>query len=118
MINNNLQNLFIVRNIDKPRAWMIKHGISPQIADRLLKNEQRHLKYDDIEKLCLGLNCSPDDLFIWQPDTKADDLPEHPLQGIRSDRPLPDLAVQLSNSTIDELKIVSDFITKLREERK
>jgi len=115
MINNNLQNIFVLRNISKPRVWMIKAGINAQTADRLLKNEQRHIKFDDIEKLCLGLNCAPGDLFIWQPDSEADNLPDHPLQAIRSDKMLPDVMSQLNNSSINELKIVSDFLAKLRE---
>lgn len=117
MINTNLQNLFALRNIQKPRTWMIKNGINANTADRLLRNEQRHLKFDDIEKLCLGLNCSPSDLFIWQPDSEADNIPNHPLQAIRSNKTLPDVMEELNRSTIDELKIVADFMAKLREER-
>ena len=117
MINNNLQNLFKLRNISNARSWMINNGISPQNANRLLKNEQRHIKYDDIEKICLGLNCSPSDLFIWQPDNEAADILNHPLQAIRSDKMLPDVLAELNNSTINELKIVSEFIAKLKEDR-
>ncbi len=115
MINTNLKNLFNVRNIQKPRAWLIKRGLSPQIADRLLRNEQRHIKFDDLEQICLGLNCAPTDVFIWQPDSEADNLPDHPLQAIRSDKLLPDVMAQLNNSTIEELKQVSDYIQKMRE---
>ncbi|MGE0638164.1 MAG: helix-turn-helix domain-containing protein [Bacteroidia bacterium] len=117
MINTNLPSLFTLRNIQKPRAWMIKHGINANSADRLLRNEQRHLKFDDVEKLCLGLNCSPSDLFIWQPDSEADDIPNHPLQAIRSNKTLPDVMEQLNHSTIDELKIIADFMARLKEER-
>ncbi len=117
MINNNLKNLFNLRNISNARLWMINNGISPQNASRLLKNEQRHIKYDDIEKLCLGLNCQPSDLFIWQPDNEAADIPNHPLQAIRSDKMLPDVMTQLNNSSLDDLKIVSEFLDRLKKER-
>lgn len=117
MINTNLHSIFALRNIQKPRTWMIKNGISANTADRLLRNEQRHLKFDDVEKLCLGLNCSPSDLFIWQPDSEADNIPNHPLQAIRSNKTLPDVMEELNRSTIDELKIVADFMAKLKEER-
>jgi DNA-binding Xre family transcriptional regulator len=96
---------------------MIKNGISANTTDRLLRNEQRHLKFDDIEKLCLGLNCSPSELFIWQPDSEADNIPNHPLQAIRSNKTLPDVMEELNRSTIDELKIIADFMAKLKEER-
>ncbi len=117
MINNNLQNVFKIRNINKPISWMINKGISPQNAKRLMANEQRHIKYDDIEKLCLGLNCQPSDLFIWQPDNEAADIPNHPLQAIRSDKMLPDVMAQLNNSSLDDLKIVSEFLERLKTER-
>jgi len=115
MLNNNLLSLIKLRNIQKPRAWLIKQGINSQTADRLLKNEQRHIRFDDMERICLGLNCSPTDVFIWQPDNEADNIPNHPLQAIRSDKILPDVMAQLNNSTLDELKQVSDFIEKMRE---
>lgn len=117
MININLLQLFSIRNISKPRAWMIKNEINPQVANRLLKSEQRHIKFDDLEKLCLGLNCAPSDLFIWQPDSEADNLAHHPLQAIRSEKMMPDITYELNNSTIDELRIVAEFIAKLKEER-
>lgn len=115
MITSNLRNLFAVRNIQKPRAWLIKQGITPQVADRLLRNDQRHLRFDDIEKICLGLNCAPTDIFIWEPDSPAQDIPNHPLQAIRSNRILPDIVNQLNSTSLEELKLVSDYISKLKE---
>ena len=118
MLTINLRNIFNLRMIEKPQAWMLKAGIQQNSARRLLNNEQQHIRFDDLEALCLGLNCSPTDLFIWQPDSKAEDIPGHPLQAIRSDKLLPDVLSQLKNSSLDELKLVNDFLEKLREEKK
>lgn len=117
MLTTNLQNIFYLRGIEKPRAWMIKHGINPQTAVRLLNNEHLHLKFSDIEKLCLGLNCAPTDLFQWQPDSKEQDLPGHPLQAIRSDRVLPDVVSKLKTATFDELKLMDELLAKIREQK-
>lgn len=118
MLTINLRNIFNLRGIEKPQAWMIKSGIQQNSARRLLNNEQQHIRFDDLEALSLGLNCSISELFIWQPDSKAADLPGHPLQAIRSDKLLPDVLAQLKTSSLDELKLVNDFLTKLREEKK
>lgn len=115
MLTTNLPNLFYLRGIEKPRAWMIKQGINPQTAVRLLNNEHQHLKFSDIEKLCLGLNCAPTDLFQWQPDTTEQDLPGHPLQAIRSNRVLPDVISKLKSASLDELKLMDELLAKWRE---
>lgn len=118
MIANNIKNLLYLRQIEKPRAWMIDKRISPKNADKLLSNEQRHIKFDDIEKLCLHLNCSPAELFIWQPDTEADNIPGHPLQAIRSDKAMPDVLSKLKFASLDELKKVDEFLQWSREKEK
>lgn len=115
MLDINLKNVFKLRNIEKPRRWLVKQGITPQNADRLLSNEQKHIKFSDLERICLGLKCSPTDLFIWQPDTEADNIPGHPLQAIRPENTVPDVIGKLQDSPLDELRLVDEFIKKLRE---
>lgn len=118
MIANNIKNIFQLRQVEKPRAWLMDRGISSKVADRLLKNEQRHIKFDDIEKICLGMNCSPADLFVWQPDSEADNIPGHPLQAIRSDRNMPDVLSKLQYASLDELKKMDEFLQWSREKEK
>lgn len=115
MLDINLRTIFRLRNIEKPRQWLVKQGITPQNADRLLSNEQKHIKFTDLERICLGLKCSPTDLFIWQPDSEADNIPGHPLQAIRPENTVPDVISKLQDSPLNELRLVDDFIKKLRE---
>jgi DNA-binding Xre family transcriptional regulator len=117
MLTTKLSTLFKLRGIEKPRLWLVKQGINPQTATRLLNNQQAHLKFAEIEKICLGLNCAPTDLFQWQPDSEAQNIPGHPLQAIRSDLLLPDVVSRLKSATLDELKLVDELLAKVKEER-
>jgi len=118
MLANNIKNLLQLRQVEKPRQWLLDKGLSARTVTRLLQNEQRHIKFDDIEKLCLGLNCSPAELFVWQPDSEADDIAGHPLQAIRSDKAMPDVLSKLKFASLDELKKVDEFLQWSREKEK
>ena len=57
----------------KTKYWLYKQlGISGQNANRLLYNETRSIRYSTIEALCQILECTPNDLFVIEPDQ-----PEH-----------------------------------------
>ena len=41
------------------------------------------MRLDHIEKLCILLNCTPNEIFEWVPNDLLDDRMDHPLQAIR-----------------------------------
>ena len=47
-------------------------NLSYQNFNRLVNNETRAIRYENIEKLCNILKCSPDDLFEITPDNPSD----------------------------------------------
>ena len=65
--------LEILKKKGKSKYWLYKQlGISGQNANRLLYNETRSIRYSTIEALCQILECTPNDLFVIEPDR-----PEH-----------------------------------------
>ena len=48
----------------KTKYWLYKQlGMSYQNFSRMLNNETKSIKYENIETICLLLNCTPNDLF-------------------------------------------------------
>ena len=48
----------------KTRYWLYKQlGMSYQNFSRMIKNETRSIRYENIEALCFLLDCTPNDLF-------------------------------------------------------
>ncbi|NNV53962.1 helix-turn-helix domain-containing protein [Limnovirga soli] len=101
MLVLNIKNLCRLRGIPHPQKALIQAGISDKVATQYLKGNKSTILLAHIEILCKLLNCRPDNLFAWQPDTPADDQPNHPLQGIRI-RPLANALHHLQQMTVEE----------------
>ena len=48
----------------KTKYWLYKQmGMSYQNFSRMINNETKSIRYENIETLCLLFNCQPNDLF-------------------------------------------------------
>ena len=49
----------------KSKYWLYKQlGMSYQNFSRMVNNQTKSIRYDNIEALCLLLNCTPNELFL------------------------------------------------------
>ena len=49
----------------KTKYWLYKQlGMSYQNFSRMINNETKSIQYENIETMCLLLNCTPNDLLI------------------------------------------------------
>ena len=63
MVKLNVINLLDERG--RTKYWLYKQlGMSYQNFNRMINNETKSIRYDNIETLCLLLECTPNDLFI------------------------------------------------------
>lgn len=91
MITLNLNTIFKARGITYPNSFLIKSGISRNVASALATGQTRNIKLDHIEKLCRALNCEPNDLFKFQADANDPLSKDHPLFKLQPDQEAPDL---------------------------
>lgn len=48
----------------KTKYWLYKQlGMSYQNFNKMINNETKSIRYENIETICLLLECTPDDLF-------------------------------------------------------
>lgn len=48
----------------KTKYWLYKQlGMSYQNFSKMINNETKSIRYENIETICLLLNCTPNDLF-------------------------------------------------------
>lgn len=71
MLKFNPGKIFSLRGIEKTTAFLVRLGMGYPTASRFLKSKSQFVKIKDIEKLCVALNCTPNDLFEWTPDEKT-----------------------------------------------
>src|SRR5436853_263631 len=70
------------KGIEDARKWLIRNGLSHPAAWRLLRNKQESVNLEVLERLCLSLNCTPNEFFSWKPD--GSNVPgNHPMQKLK-----------------------------------
>ena len=64
-----LNVLALLEKQGKTRYWLYKQlGMSYQNFSRMVNNETKSIRYENIETICLLLNCTPNELFVITED--------------------------------------------------
>lgn len=64
-----LNALALLEKKGKTKYWLYKQlGMSYQNFSRMINNETKAIRYENIETLCLLLECTPNDLLIFVDD--------------------------------------------------
>jgi len=113
MLIFNLQRLFTLRGIDKPYAFMVKNGFASSSASNLLRYYPVVFKIKTLERLCVLLNCTPNDIFEWRDD--KNDLPEdHALNGLKREA-VKNFSEMIKNLPLEKMKDVENFLDNLNK---
>ena len=60
-----LDVLRILEEQGKTKYWLYKQlGMSYQNFSKMVNNQTKSIRYENIETMCLLLNCTPNDLFL------------------------------------------------------
>lgn len=115
MLKFNPKKVFALRGIEKTTNFLVKIGFSYPQASAFLKSESRFVKIRDIERLCLALNCTPNDLFEWQADNEAV-LPEnHSLKALSKSGEAKNLQELIKDIPSDRLALVESLLDELKK---
>ncbi len=101
------------KGIDDPKRWMVKNGFSHVTAARLTQNTQASINYNILEKLCLLLFCTPNELLSWQPKDNATAQSTHPLQKLKHVAKEDSVAGKLKVLPPEKIAAVQKFLDDL-----
>ncbi|MBQ7520672.1 MAG: helix-turn-helix transcriptional regulator [Clostridia bacterium] len=60
-----LDVLHLLEKNGKTKYWLYKQlGMSYQNFNKMINNETKSIRYENIKTLCLLLHCTPNDLFV------------------------------------------------------
>ena len=60
-----LDVLRILEEQGKTKYWLYKQlGMSYQNFSKMVNNQTKSIRYENIETMCVLLNCTPNDLFV------------------------------------------------------
>ena len=115
MIKLDLRRIFQEKGIENPHLFLKKCGVPSHTSHRLLYNEIDSIRFKHLEKICLHLNCTVDDLCSWIPDDKNGDYKAHPLNKLRRIKIKENISHKIKGLTLDKLDQVRNFIDELEK---
>ena len=83
MLRYNFERVLKARGIDRPYAYLVQQGVHGHLASGIRKNKVRLLRMDSLEKLCLILHCTPNDVMEWIPDEQQASDKNQPLNSLK-----------------------------------
>lgn len=112
MLNLDIKPLFKLRGIPKPYTTLVKAGISPQSAAKIVRSETRIFRLDHIEIICGILNCTPNDLLSWSQNKGTPIAETHALHQLKREKKDFTLQDKLSSLTLEQLNLISEIVTR------
>ncbi len=110
MLYFNFTRIFKAKGIDKPASFLINHGFSDKFATKVIKSNLCKLELESIERLCTVLNCTPNDMLQWEPNTKDADVANHPLSALYRTEKVMDLTRTLYAVPFEKLLEIEKII--------
>ncbi len=111
MLYLNIKNVCNLRGIDNPHQFLRKNGFTIHTTHRLVNNQLEGISYQNLEKLCIILNCTPNDLISFTPSkdsTIPQSHPIHKLNHTNESSPLGNALKSLPLEIINELRTYLD----------
>ncbi len=104
MLFLNLNPILKARGIERAYTFLVKAGIPPNTASKIVDRSAPSFKLSHIEIICKALFCEPNDILQWVPD-KDEILPEsHPLQNLKQEETFENWEKTLATIPLGKLK--------------
>lgn len=113
MLIYNLQRVLALRGIDKPHAFLVKNGFAASTASNMLSFYPVVFKVKALEKLCIALNCTPNDLFEWRPSENSVIPENHSLKTLVKEKASP-IAEMVKDLPVEKLNRLEAIINDLK----
>lgn len=113
----NFDKIFNVRGINQPFAFLQKNGFSRSQASLITTRRATSLRLKNLERLCILLSCTPNDVLEWHP-AKDLILPStHPLQKLKPKESL-DFAALTKDVSVSDMPEIINAIKEAKEKLK
>ena len=107
MLSFDIARICAERGINNASLWLREQAFrSNYITTILRKKPSVRLSLQQIEKICLALHCTPNELFSWMPDAGKPVAPNHQMHAlVRNNKPsIPDLMRSLPAEQLEQVR--------------
>ena len=116
MLYFNPRRVFRLRGITNDLTFMMKNGFIRSTASNLLNGYTRYVKDEHLEKLCLLLHCTPNDLYDWRPSKDTLITEDHPIQALKRGDAPKNITEIVKHLPLDKLDKVEALLEQLKDE--
>ena len=116
MLYFNPRRVFRLRGITNDLTFMMKNGFIRSTASNLLNGYTRYVKDEHLEKLCLLLHCTPNDLYDWKPSKNTLTPEDHPIQALKRGDAPKNITEIVKHLPLDKLDKVEALLQQLKDE--
>jgi DNA-binding Xre family transcriptional regulator len=109
MLRYNFERVLKARGIDRPYAYLVQQGVHGHLASGIRKNKVRLLRMDSLEKICLILHCTPNDIMEWVPDERQASDGDQPMNDLKRNDVVIHLTQTLNALPLDKVEEVVKF---------
>jgi DNA-binding Xre family transcriptional regulator len=113
MLALNIGHVLQLRGITNSFTWLTQNGFSSDTAHRILNNKGSHIKMAYLEKLCLLLHCTPNELLEWKPSEKQPADKQHPLNKLVRTGAA-SVTTFLQTASLEEIEKLHGFIAQIK----
>jgi DNA-binding Xre family transcriptional regulator len=114
MLRYNIKRVLVLRGIERPHSFLMKNGFASQTARNFMTNNVVHIKPAQIERLCVLLHCTPNDLYEWQPNASAPVAENHPLKELKREKPAQSFSQMVKDLPVEKMSELESIINELK----
>lgn len=116
MLKQNIANLLRIRGVEDASRYLVQQGMKYHTVNRILTGKVDTITYATIEQFCLHCNCTPDDLFVWEPDDVVKPAENHPLHKLKPKPVVLSPAERIIKLPVGKLEKLQEFMDRLEKE--
>jgi hypothetical protein len=110
MLSLHLHPIFKARGIARPYSFLVKSGFTYHAAANLTSNRYSTINLAYIDKLCILLHCTPNDLLVYTPEPNQILADNHPLKRLSKQDAELNWLDSIKTLPIDQLKEIVKII--------
>lgn len=114
MLIINLKRVMRLRGVEKRSKLLVALGMAPATARNFLAGDAQRIQLEHLEKICLALNCTPNDLFEWHPSPPQNINPETRALN-KLNRQGEDLGQLLGSLPLEKFEQIMDIMQELKD---
>ncbi|MCD9184815.1 MAG: helix-turn-helix transcriptional regulator [Pyrinomonadaceae bacterium] len=115
MLYLNVKRVMRLRGVDNHYEFLRSIGFIKATARKVIVDEPFIVKLEQLEALCLALNCTPNDLLEWKPNASQNVSENHSLNGLKraGEKDLPTL---LNEIPLEKFEQIAGILQDLKSE--